>query len=89
MSNNEPIKLRIPRQDLSEFVLFGLTGAQAGSWAEGLPMANTAQVAQQLRSAISDLNRVEMKPHVRFEILEALRPTLLTSLSTLSKYYMN
>ncbi len=89
MSNNEPIKLRIPRQDLSEFVLFGLTSEQAGSWAEGLPMANTAQVAQQLRSAISDLNRVEMGPHVRFEILEALRPTLLTSLSTLSKYYMN
>lgn len=89
MSNNEPIKLRIPRQDLSEFVLFGLTGEQARSWVESLPIANTAQVAQQLRSAISDLNRVEMKPNMRFEILEALRPTLHTALSTLSKYYLN
>ena len=89
MSTNEPIKLRIPRQDLSEFVLFGLTGEQARNWAEGLPMANTAQVAQQLRSAISDLNRVDMGPDVRFEILEALRPTLHTALSTLSKYYLN
>lgn len=89
MSNNEPIKLRIPRQDLSEFVLFGLTGDQARNWAEGIPMANTAQVAQQLRSAISDLNRVDMNPDVRFEILEALRPTLHTALTTLSKYYLN
>jgi hypothetical protein len=89
MSNNEPIKLRIPRQDLSEFVLFGLTASQASNWAEGLPMANTAQVAQQLRSAISDLNRVDMGPDTRFEILEALRPTLYTALSTLSKYYLN
>jgi hypothetical protein len=89
MSNNEPIKLRIPRQDLSEFVLFGLTGDQARNWAEGLPMANTAQTAQQLRSALSDLNRVDMAPDVRFEILEALRTTLHTALSTLSKYYLN
>ena len=89
MSNNEPIKLRIPRQDLSEFVLFGLNEEQARNWAEGLPMANTAQLAQQLRSALSDLNRVEIKPDVRFEILEALRPTLHTALTTLSKYFLN
>jgi hypothetical protein len=89
MSNNEPIKLRIPRQDLPEFALFGLTAEQARNWAEGLPMANTAQVAQQLRSAISDLNRVDMSPDVRYAILEALRPTLHTALSTLSRYYLN
>ena len=89
MSNNEPIKLRIPRQDLSEFVLFGLTADQARNWAEGLPMANTAPVAQQLRSAISDLNRVDMAPSVRFDIMEALRTTLHTALTTLSRYYLN
>ncbi len=89
MSKNEPIKLRIPRQDLSEFAPFGLTVDQARNWAEGLPMANTAQVAQQLRGALSDLNRVDMAPNIRFEVLEALRPTLHTALSTLSKYYLN
>ena len=89
MSKNEPIKLRIPRQDLPEFALFGLTAAQATSWAESLPMANPAQVAQQLRGAINDLNRVDMKPDLRFEILEALRPVLHTALSTLSKFYLN
>ncbi len=89
MSKNEPIKLRIPRQDLSEFVLFGLTAEQAANWAESLPMANPSQVAQQLRSAMSDLNRVDMRPDIRFEILEALRPVTHTALSTLSKFYLN
>lgn len=89
MSNNEPIKLRIPRQDLAEFALFGLSAEQARAWADSLPMANSAQVAQQLRSAISDLNRVDMAPNVRFEVLEALRPTLHMALSTLSKFYLN
>ncbi len=89
MSTNEPIKLRIPRQDLSEFVMFGLTPEQATSWAETLPMANPAQVAQQLRAAIGDLNRVDLKPDMRFDILEALRPTLHSALQTLSKYYLN
>ncbi len=89
MSNNEPIKLRIPRQDLAEFSLFGLTPEQASAWADGLPMANSAQVAQQLRGAIGDLNRVDIGPDLRFQILEALRPTLHMALSTLSKYYLN
>jgi len=89
MSNNEPIKLRIPRQDLAEFTLFGLTAEQASTWADGLPMANSAQVAQQLRGAISDLNRVDLAPDLRYQILEALRPTLHMALSTLSKYYLN
>jgi hypothetical protein len=89
MSNNEPIKLRIPRQDLAEFTLFGLTAEQASAWADDLPMANSAQVAQQLRLAISDLNRVDLPPDLRFQILEALRPTLHIALTTLSKYYLN
>ena len=89
MSNNEPIKLRIPRQDLSGFGLFGLSADDARQWTESLPLANSAQVAQQLRGAISDLNRVEIRPDIRFEILEALRPTLHTALSTLAKYYLN
>ena len=67
MSNNEPI----PRQDLVEFTLFGLTAEQAGAWADGLPMANSAQVAQELRGAISDLNRFDLSPDLRFQILEA------------------
>ncbi len=89
MSNNQPIKLRIPRQDLAKFALFELSPEQAGTWADSLPMANTAQGAQPLHSAISDLNRVDMSPALRFSILEALRPTLDQALSALSRDYLN
>jgi len=89
MSNNEPIKLRIPRQDLVEFSAFSLTAEHAGHWASELPMGNSAEVAQQLRVALDDFNRVDMAPDLRFQIIEALRPTIHIALSTLSKYYLN
>ena len=89
MSNNEPIKLRIPRQDLVEFSAFSLTAEHAGHWASELPMGNSAEVAQQLGVALDDFNRVDMAPDLRFQIIEALRPTIHIALSTLSKYYLN
>lgn len=89
MSNNEPIKLRIPRQDLVEFSAFSLTAEHAGHWVSELPMGNSAEVAQQLRVALDDFNRVDMAPDLRFQIIEALRPTIHIALSTLSKYYLN
>jgi len=89
MHSSEPINLHIPPQDLSEFALFSLTPEAAQQWAHSLPTANSAHVAQQLRGAISDLNRLPLSPAVRFEILESLRPTLHVAMVTLSKYYLN
>lgn len=89
MSSNEPIKLRIPHQDLVEFPAFSLTAEHANRWASELPMANSDEVAQQLRIALSDLNRVDIAPDLRFQIMEALRPTVHMAMSTLSKYYLN
>ena len=89
MSNHNAATPDIPRQDLPEFPHFGLTGKRARRWAEDLPMTNTGQVARQLRSALGDLNRTDMDPDARFEILQALRPTLHTALSTLSRLYLN
>jgi hypothetical protein len=88
-TNNEPIKLRIPRQDLTEFTLFGLTSEQAKRWADNLPRNNAGQLAQQLRGAISDLNRLDMEPELRFEIMEAMRPSSSNALTSLQKFYLN
>jgi len=89
MNDKEPIKLRLPRQDLSEFALFGLSADQARNWAEGLSMVDAAQLARRLHGAVGDLNRVDVDPDIRFEILEALRPALHTALSTLSRRYLD
>lgn len=88
-TNNEPIKLRIPRQDLTEFTLFGLTAEQAKRWADNLPRSNAGQLAQQLRGAISDLNRLDLEPGQRFDIMEAMRGSLHNAFNSLQKFYLN
>ncbi|MCX2979817.1 GTPase [Halieaceae bacterium IMCC14734] len=89
MSNSEPIKLRIPRQDLAEFTVFGLTAEQAERWVETLPITNTVLVTQQLRDAIGELNRTNLRPDLRFQILETLRPTADMVLTAMRHYYLN
>jgi hypothetical protein len=89
MVSNTPIKLKIPRQDLSDFTLFPLSTEGAQTWAQGLPVTNTGSVAQQLRHAIGDLNRVALAPEVRYNIMEILLPNLEVALSNLSKRFLN
>ena len=89
MVSNTPIKLKIPRQDLSEFTLFPLSTEGAQTWAQGLPVTNTGSVAQQLRQAIGELNRVSLAPEVRYNIMEILLPNLEVALANLSKRFLN
>src|SRR5210317_1950929 len=89
MTEQSPIKLRLPTQDLSSFSHFALNTEAAHNWALSLPVANTRKVVHELRAAIGELNRVEMAPQSRFNILEALRPRLLVALSTLTKRFLN
>ncbi|MEP0201208.1 MAG: GTPase [Halioglobus sp.] len=89
MTEQSPIKLRLPTQDLASFSHFALNTEAAHHWALGLPVANTRKVVHELRAALGELNRVEMAPQNRFNILEALRPRLLVALSTLTKRFLN
>lgn len=89
MTDSSPIKLRLPLQDLTTFSSFSLEPEAAQAWAEGLPVTNTRGVVQQLTHALQELNRVELAPHQRFLILEALRPAFNTALHSLSKRILN
>ena len=89
MSEPTPIKLRIPRQDLAECTVFRANVQGARGWAQNLPIANTRLVVQNLRAAISELNRVDMAPDMRFGIIEELRPSLHVALSTMSRRFLN
>jgi len=89
MGENTPIRLRLPRQDLREFGQFEPTAAGAERWAANLPVADTTASAGQLQEALSQLNRVELRPEERYAILEALRPRLQLALSGLAKRYLN
>ena len=89
MKSDNPVKLRIPRQDLQQFDTFPISADAAKHWARALPVTNAAAVAQQLRKVIARLNRVELGPELRFNIMEALRPTLLVTVGNLSRRFLN
>jgi hypothetical protein len=89
MVSNAPIKLKIPRQDLQDFPLFQLNVDAAQAWARSLPVTNTRSVAQQLRQAIGDLNRVRLAPETRYNIMEVLQPNLHVAFSNLTKRFLN
>jgi len=89
MSSEPPVKLRIPRQEGQDFELFQLSVEAARNWTQALPVTSSRQVAQQLCEAISDLNHVELAPHLRFMIMDELRPALLVASASLSRRFLN
>lgn len=89
MNESTPIKLRIPRQDLERFKVFALNADAARAWAGELPGADLRATVGQLREAARDLNRVELPPVQRHEILEALAPSLNSALQQLSRRFLN
>jgi hypothetical protein len=88
MSSDTPVKLRIPRQDLQDFDFFALTAEAARQWASALPVTSSSQTAQQLHTVVSRLNRVELTPELRFNIMEELRPALLVAVASLSRRFL-
>ncbi len=89
MTDKAPVKLRIPRQDLDKHSLFPLTQEGVQSWTSALPVTNTREVAQQLRVAISELNRVHLAAEQRYAIVEALLPNLQVATASLSRRFIN
>jgi hypothetical protein len=89
MSSHSPIKLRIPNQDLAECSFFRVNVEAAQAWALSLPVANTKAVVQELRRAISELNRVAISPDIRFNIMEILRPSLNVAMATMSRRFLS
>ncbi len=88
MSRDTPVKLRIPPQDMQEFDHFALSVEAARQWAAALPVTSSSQVAGQLRDVIARLNRVELSPELRFQLMETLRPTLLVAVASLSRRFL-
>ena len=89
MADIAPIKLQLPSQDLEKFELFELTAEAAHRWINDLPGANPRQSVQQLQQVVSQLNRLKLSPGVRFNLLEAMRATILVATSGLSRNILN
>jgi len=89
VTDKAPVKLRIPRQDLTTFSHFPLTGADAAEWASGLPVTSAREVAQTLVIILGELNRVVLPAADRYAVLEAIRPNMNVAVASLSRKVIN
>ena len=89
MEDHTTIKLKIPRQDFTGLPLFQPNAEAATKWIESLPVTNTNSLMQLLDQALSDLNRTQLSPEVRYTIMDILRPNLEVVLTNLSKRFLH
>jgi hypothetical protein len=89
MEDPTTIKLKVPRQDMTELRLFQPNSDSAHSWVQSLPVSNADTVVQMLSQAFDDLNRTRLSPETRYSLMEILLPSLEVVLSNLSKRFLN
>ncbi|MBV1882018.1 MAG: hypothetical protein KUG82_10310 [Pseudomonadales bacterium] len=88
-SSADRLQLKIPQQDLRKLSFCGHTRKKIEQWVEGLPKVNVGETARQLYAAIQELNRLQIDPLNRYQLLEALRPSIHYVCDSLAKHYLN
>lgn len=89
MSDQGPIKLKVPRQELDRSSYFDCEEQAVSQWIADLPIANRGKTTRQLYLALTELNRVRMLPSTRLAILDKLRTPIYYVSRGLSKHYLN
>jgi hypothetical protein len=82
-------KLHLPLQDLDAPSLFAPTADAVKKWLETLPKTNLGQTTRFLYNALTELNRVRLKPSLRAQLLDALRPAIYFAGEGLRRHYLN
>jgi hypothetical protein len=78
--------LQLPQQDLERCTHFVSTSIEAVTdWVNDLALGSPHKAGSHLRGALSELNRVELPPVLRFRILEVLRAPICAVIDTLTQ----
>lgn len=81
--------LRLPQQDLEGSSLFECNPKAVSEWVENLPLGNPQRAGSAVRTAISELNRIELSPARRFQLLELLRTPTFSVITALTRNCLN
>ncbi len=81
--------LRLPQQDLEQCSLFDSNEASVAAWVDELPLGSPQRAAGQLRTAISEINRVTLAPVERFRLQELLRVPTHSVIAALTRSCLN
>lgn len=76
MEEDLNVRISVPKSDLRELSICSSNAAALADWVAALPMANTAQAAEHLDQATSEVSRLQCSAAERFAMLEHLRPPL-------------
>jgi hypothetical protein len=77
--------LQLPQQDLERCTHFDTSIEAVTDWVNDLALGNPHKAGSHLRGALSELNRVELPPVLRFRILEVLRAPICAVIDTLTQ----
>jgi hypothetical protein len=89
MTQQDQIRLKVPKQTLERCQFFELNSQSINQWIDELPKANLGQTAKQLYQAIKELNLVKMPPAQRQQLLETLRKPIYYVSRSLARHYLN
>jgi len=83
------LNLTIPEQSLISLSFADHTSAAVNQWVKNLPLANVGEISRQLYQAIIELNKLQLIPNTRLQLLELLRPPIDYVCQELSKHFLN
>lgn len=85
----QPSVFNLPRQDLEQCSLFTAEPQAVSAWVDQLPMGTPHRAGGQLRSALAELNRVELVPQLRCKLLDILRGAIDSVVDAITRDCLN
>lgn len=89
VSSAEPLRQRLPAQDLGRLSLVNHQPRKLKEWVDALPMMNVGETSRLVFQTLQELTRLQVDAAERLELLELLRPTAHALCNALSKHYLN
>lgn len=89
VSTAEPLRQRLPAQDLSRLSLVNHQPRKLKEWLDALPMMNVGETSRLIFQTLQELTRLQVDTAERLELLELVRPTVHALCNALSKHYLN
>lgn len=89
VSSAEPLRQRLPAQDLGRLSLVNHQPRKLKEWVDALPMMNVGETSRLVFQTLQELTRLQVDTAERLELLELLRPTAHALCNALSKHYLN
>lgn len=83
----ESISFRIPEQEKPGKESFDTRESAVQSWVEELPMGHTGETAKRLYNMLHEVNRLDISPGARAELMTLVTPPLHTVFSSLEHHY--